>query len=125
MPRLPIGAITTLLLVVCGACGSPPVTVSVHELDASTVRFVVRNLSDRDVQSLRVALTFRSDAGSTVRVDTVSYQVASGMPEPAAAFVRGGDDTFLVQALPTGSVRANARILEVTFMDGGIWSRGS
>ena len=59
-------------------------------------------------------LTYLSASGEAILVDTVSYSMADTL----TAFLEAAGETFIVQSVPPGSVSAEARVLEVTYMDG-------
>jgi hypothetical protein len=108
-------------LVLLSACSASPVSVKADEPAAGTARFVVRNRSARDVQRVRFELTFRSADGATVSVDTTGYVLTVDHSGQTVPFVRAHEETFIVHALPPGSVAGRARVLKVAFMDGSTW----
>ena len=113
-------------LLVAAACGAEPVTVTFDEATGGLARLVVVNRSERDVQSISFELSFRSQAGEVVRVDTVAYtsttDAATGNP---TAFVKAEDETFFVTKGPSNSVSATATVLELTYIDGTRWPETS
>jgi hypothetical protein len=113
-------------LLVVAACGTEPVTVTFDEATDSLARFIVVNRSERDVQAIRFELSFRSQAGDVVRVDTVAYttttDAATGNP---TAFVRAGYETFFMTKGPSNSVSATATVLDLTYIDGTKWPETS
>ena len=117
-------SMTSLLVV--AACGTEPVTVTFDEATNALARFIVVNRSERDVQAISFELSFRSQAGDVVRVDTVAYttttDAATGNP---TAFVRAGDETFFMTKGPSNSVSATATVLDLTYIDGTKWPETS
>ena len=94
---------------------------------ANTVlQLIVVNRSARDVQSISFEVSFRSQAGEVVRVDTVAYttttDAATGDP---TAFVKAGDETFFMTKKPSNSVSATATVVELTYIDGTKWPETS
>ena len=113
-------------LLVAAACGAEPVTVTFDEATDSLARFIVVNRSERDVQAISFELSFQSQAGDVVRVDTVAYttttDAATGNP---TAFVRAGYETFFMTKGPSNSVSATATVLDLTYIDGTKWPETS
>ena len=109
--------ITLLLLV--GACGAEPVTVTLSEIDDRIARFEVANESTDDVRSISMEVTFRDGDGGVVRVDTVTYEYVS---DPSTCdiipFVRSGEQTFFAWRVAPGAVSATVSVLETTFFEG-------
>ena len=109
-------------LLVAFACGSEPVTVSFAEASDGIARFTVENRSEQDVRSISFELSFRSENGGVLSVDTVTYETtrdaSTGEPK---AFVRAGEETFFPTSMPSNSVSATGRVLGITFMDGTLW----
>ncbi len=60
-------------LALLSACATSPVSVKTDESAPGSVRFTIRNRSERDIQRIRFELIFRSAEGATVRTDTTGY----------------------------------------------------
>jgi len=106
-----------LLLTV--ACRPEAVTVAYFETRNGVARFDVQNRTERDIRSMEFELSFYSEAGVMVHVDTVGYSVTrSGATGDTIAFVRAKSETFFVTKAPTDAVSATGRVLAFTFMDG-------
>ena len=117
--RLPL-AVTSLLIAT--ACGSEPVTVRFDEVKNDLAFFFVLNQSERDVESIDFELSFRSQGGDVLSVDTVGYattpDAATGYP---TAFVKSGAETFFVAKMPSNAVSATATVIDLTYIDGTKW----
>ena len=111
--RPALGLVFLLLVTACG-----PVTVTVFEVRNGMVRFVVENRSEVDVQSISFEVLFRSPSGDPQTADTIVYTATRDEAGNPSAFVRAQDETFFNARLPSGSVYATARVLEVAFSDG-------
>lgn len=109
-------------LLVAFACGFEPLTVSLAEVSNGVARFKVVNRSEQDVRSINFELSFRSEDGGVVSVDTVVYETTTDAStgEPTA-FVGAGDETFFPRSMPSNGVSATGKVLGVTFFDGTSW----
>jgi len=116
LPERLLALFIPLLLPV--ACRPEAVTVTYFETRNGVARFDVQNRTERDIRSMSFELSFYSETGAMVHVDTVGYSVtrnaATGDTIP---FVRAESETFFVTKAPTAAVSATGRVLAFTFMD--------
>lgn len=111
MNRLLLTLLVPLLATV--SCRPEDVTVSYVETRDGLARFDVHNGTERDLRSMSFELSFYSEAGDMVHVDTVEYTMAGD----TTAFVLAGSETFFVTRAPTDAASATGRVFAFTFMD--------
>lgn len=114
--------IALVFLLVVTACSTDPAVVSFDEVNSTGLAsFALENRSDSDIAGITFELTYLSEAGDVLLVDTVSYRSGErdgGRPP----FLEAGEETFFAQRVPPGGTSASASILELTYMDSTTWS---
>lgn len=117
--RSPVALVVALVV---ATCSTDPAVVSFDDVSSTGLaNFTLENRSDGDIAGITFELTYLSDVGDVLLVDTVSYRSAEedgGRPP----FLEAGEETFFVQRAPPGGTSASASILELTYMDGTTWS---
>lgn len=104
------------------ACSTDPAVVSFDDVDSTGLaHFTLENRSDGDIADVTFELTYLSEAGDVLLIDTVSYRSGEedGTRPP---FLEAGEETFFMQRVPPEGSSASPSILELTYMDGSTWS---
>ena len=95
------------------ACTTEEIPVKFKEVnDSGIARFSIKNNTEQDVASFSIKLTYFSDSDQALKIDTVDYAIR----DRAKAFVKAGDETFIVQKAPAGTVSAIGKVLSFETM---------
>jgi hypothetical protein len=91
---------------------SDGVTVEFREIRNDIAYFDIRNGSAEDVQSLNLEISYLDGSGNLVKVDTVSYSMTAYTAGVTTPFLASGMETFIVQSIEPGTVKASARRID-------------
>lgn len=96
------------------ACEDEKVSIEFEDInDAGIARFEIENNTEKNIRSFTTELTYLSEDDRALRIDTVDYSVR----DKTRPFVKAGEETFIVQKVPEGTVSARGRILNFQVME--------
>lgn len=95
------------------ACEQEEMQVKFLEInDAGIATFTIENTTEKDITSLTTELTYFSEFDRAIMIDTVDH----AMKDRSKAFLKAGEETFITQQVPEGTISATGKVLNYELM---------
>lgn len=108
-----IGLLILLVTGIFYACNNDP-SLNFEEINENEIaRFTANNPTDRDIDSLKVEITYISESGETLKTDSVNYSMEE-LDEP---FLKAGEETSIVQIVPPGTTTVEGRLINIGYRE--------